>query len=84
MNEYQKNNPEINIAAEAAAALDLPQEALRKHIITAVTQTTDENLLRLVWSVLSQNKNEGESLRLFRHIDAIFESYPETLQKLAQ
>ncbi len=84
MAEYQQNEPIATTVNEAAEALPLTGDALRTNIITAVTQTNDEKLLRLVWSVLNDKRDEKKSLQLAQHIGTIFGAYPETLQKLAR
>lgn len=75
---------EHQAAEEPAATYHNTKESLKSDILKLVENIEDEKVLRVVWNILQEKESENNSVNLSRHLQDIFNEYPETLQKLAQ
>jgi hypothetical protein len=79
---HPQKNPEIVSEPTMEAYTNIAR--LKTFIIRYVQESEDQELLQEINKLLQNEKKEGRTLNLSRHIEEIFKQYPETLSKLAQ
>lgn len=84
MSKESKIMEEKRVTEEPAATYQNTKESLKSDILKLVENIEDEKVLRVVWNILQEKKSDNNSVNLSRHLQDIFNQYPETLQKLAQ